>query len=123
MRLFARAVAAMVLSSLAATSTPVRAGPDETPDVSWSSDSIDYAQDACLQRAMAAFAGEGWVDIHRGGQPALAIVAHKEPLVAVILCVDRVIGAPHSVAVVFVAGGADDLGSNARDRLQARMAR
>jgi hypothetical protein len=119
MRMFANAGMASLLSTVASVWTPGLAG----PDVSWSSDSIDYAEDACMDRAQAAFARAGWVNIHRSGQPPLATVAHKEPLVAVIMCVDRVVGPPHSVAVVFVAGGEGDRGSNERDRLQAYMAR
>jgi hypothetical protein len=119
MRIFAKAVAATLASILAGIWTPGFA----YPDVSWSSNDLDYTQDVCMQRAKAAFAREGWVNIHTSGQPALSTVAHKEPLVAVILCVDRAIGADHCIAVVFVAGGDGDLGSNERDRLRSYMAR
>ena len=74
-----------------------------------------------MQRAQRAFAEEGWVGIHPSGQPPLAVAAQKGRLAGVILCVDRAIGADHAVAVVFVAGGDGDLGSNARDRLQSYL--
>ena len=119
MRLFVKVTAAALISTLAGVWTPGFA----YPDVSWSSNDVDYAHDVCMQRAKAAFAQGGWVNVHTSGQPPLSTVAHKEPLVAVILCVDRAIGADHSIAVVFVAGGEGDLGTNERNRLQAYMAR
>jgi hypothetical protein len=82
-----------LVSTFTGVWTPSLAG----PDVSWSSDDVDYAQDVCMQRAKAAFAWKDWVSTHTSGQPGLATVAHKEPLVAVILWVDRVIDADHSV--------------------------
>ena len=120
MRMIASAVAAMLLSGLAGVWTPSLA----SPDVSWSSDGVGQSQDACIARAQAAFTQGGWTDIHRSGDPALATVGHKGPLVAIILCVDRALTlVPHSVAVVFVAGGSGDLGSNERDWLKSYMAR
>ena len=119
MRIFASAVAATLLSTLAAVWTPGRAG----PDLSWSSNDIDIAQDVCMARGQNAFTQGGWANIHLSGQPALATVAHKEPLVAVILCLSRAIGGDHAIALVFVAGGDGDQGSNERNWLQSYMVR
>ena len=119
MRMFAGAVAATLLSGLAAVWTPGLA----SPDLSWSSDDIDIAPDVCMARAENAFTKGGWTNIHRSGQPALATVAHKGPLVAVILCVGRYIGGDHAIALVFVAGGDGDQGTSERDWLQSYMAR
>ena len=101
----------------AAFSTPSKA----TPALAWSSDDVDYAQDACRQRAAAAFTKEGWDSIHPGGSPPLATVAFKGSLAGVILCVDRAIGADHSVAVVFVTGGENGQPDAERDRLDYYM--
>ena len=92
-----------------------------TPALAWSSDDIDYAQDICRQRALAAFAREGWDSIHPSGNPALAVAAFKGRLAGVILCVDRVIGADHSVAVIFVTGGENGQPDTERDRLEYYM--
>jgi len=91
------------------------------PAVAWSSDDVEYTQDICRHRAEGAFAREGWTNIHPSGTPALAVAAFKGLLVAVILCVDRAIGANHSVAVIFVAGGENGQPDAERDRLQYYM--
>jgi hypothetical protein len=118
MRMVASAVAAMLAAGLGAIWTPSLA----SPDISWSSDDVDIAPDVCRARAENAFTQGGWTNIHRSGQPAPATVAHKGPLVAVILCVGRNIGGDHAVALVFVAGGGDQ-GANERNWLQSYMAR
>jgi len=66
-------------------------------------------------------AREGWESIHPSGNPPLAVAAFKGPLAAVILCVDRAIGANHSVAVIFVTGGENGQPDAERDRLESYM--
>ena len=100
-----------------AFSSPIKA----TPALAWSSDDVDYAQDVRRQRAAAAFATEGWDRVHPSGSPPLATVAFKGSLAGVILCVDRAIGADHSVAVVFVTGGENGQPDTERDRLDYYM--
>lgn len=92
-----------------------------SPALAYSSDDADYAQDVCRQRASTALAPEGWEGVHPSGNPPLAVAASKGPLAAVILCVDRAIGADHSIAVIFVTGGENGQPDAERDRLEHYM--
>src|SRR5262249_43513794 len=100
-----------------AFSTPIKG----RPALGWSFRDLDYGQDVCRQRAAAAFATEGWDRVHASGSSPLATVAFKGSLAGVILCVDRAIGADHSVAVVFVTGGENGQPDTERDRLDYYM--
>ena len=117
MRILPTAAAAALVTSLVAVSIPSHA----SPAMSRSSDDVDYAQDICMQRAEGAFAREGWTNIHLGGTPALGIVGDKGRLAGLILCLDRVIGADHAIAVVLVTGGDENLAPSERARLQYYM--
>jgi len=110
--------AAFLATSLVTVSRPGLAD----PAMAWSSDDLDYEQEVCMQRAQGAFAREGWTGIHPGGNPPLGTVAHKSPLVGLIMCLDRAIGGNHAIAVVVVSGGDDGVADSARDRLQHYMA-
>jgi hypothetical protein len=121
MRTFVLAAAILATLSLIGFSKPASAG----PPLSYATIDRDYSTDSCRTRAKAAFLSMGWTNVQSSGQPSLSISADNDKVSAVIICLGGRYLNPDfgSLVVIVVAGGRDDIASNARDQLVNYMKR
>ncbi len=104
--------AAGLALSLAVGSPAAQAG----PALSFWSHEADYDQNACVQRAQASFAADGWQRLQPSGT---AVMADRGPLAGVIVCLNESL--TQSVPVVVVTGGDGNAASDEADSLKHQM--
>jgi|HubBroStandDraft_5_1064220.scaffolds.fasta_scaffold1024264_1 hypothetical protein len=104
--------AALVLAALFAPATSFA-----NPYVSEWTHEVEYDQDACVRRAGAAFAQEGWAHIEV--QSKYVTLADKGKLSGIIVCLYE--SDSQAIAVVFVAGGAEGVAASESETLKTDL--